>query len=344
VACNECHVPHMSLAARGVDLALHRLWLLMRNPFVVPKSICSHNDWEMFDMHMAGCRKCGFLHLCHHDHCPTSLSHEGMSICNITGVCTRMLNFCATEYVDTVQNQLLDPWQKMSPKHKKGVAKVSAVRVNRKKKYRNLGSLKRPVATLRIWRKLDIDEEISTYVRKILCTEDWDKSHIIEQERYLVKWLNSFTKIARDFKKQNPGILPIIPDLYTKTLTVMGNTRIPPDISITDRTTLASWCTEKIRHHLMILHTNFPDIIQVSRIQGIVVGLMYLMRCGIIVKGVVVLPRLQLLHDVLPLETHLNQMFNIKGKVITETENTIKQVLKSLSTNELIAYSTPRNV
>jgi hypothetical protein len=255
-----------------------------------------------------------------------------------------MLNFCATEYVDTVQNQLLDLWQKMSPKHKKGAAKVSAVRVNRKKKYRNLGSLKRPVATLRIWRKLDIDEEISTYVRKILCTEDWDKSHIIEQERYLVKWLNSFTKIARDFKKQNPGILPIIPDLYTKTLTVMGNTRIPPDISITDRTTLASWCTEKIRHHLMILHTNFPDIIQVSRIQGIVVGLMYLMRCGIIVKGVVVLPRLQLLHDVLPLETHLNQMFNIKGKVITETENTIKQVLKSLSTNELIAYSTPRNV
>jgi RNase P/RNase MRP subunit p29 len=57
----------------------------------------------------------------------------------------------------------------------------------------------------------------------------------------------------------------------------------------------------------------------------------------------VVLPKLQMLHATLPLETHLPSMFGMKGKVITETENTIKQVLKNLSINELVVYGTPQN-
>jgi len=90
-----------------------------------------------------------------------------------------------------------------------------------------------------------------------------------------------------------------------------------------------------------MLQTNFPDILQQSRLRGTVIGLMYLMRHGIIVKGVVVLPRLHMLHNTLPLETHLH-FFGMKAKVITETENTVKQVLKHLSIQELAVYGTPQ--
>jgi hypothetical protein len=67
------------------------------------------------------------------------------------------------------------------------------------------------------------------------------------------------------------------------------------------------------------------------------------MRHGIIVKDIVVLPRLKTLHDALPLETHLFHVFKIKGRVITETENTIKQVLKNLSITELLMYGSACN-
>jgi hypothetical protein len=56
-----------------------------------------------------------------------------------------------------------------------------------------------------------------------------------------------------------------------------------------------------------------------------------------------VLPRLHILHNTLPLETHLSHVFSIRGKVITETENMVKQVLKSLSPSELVVYGTPQN-
>lgn len=150
-------------------------------------------------------------------------------------------------------------------------------------------------------------------------------------------------QVLRDFKRHTPGFLPIIPDMFNRTLVAMGNTRVPSRTSLPDRQILANWCTENIRHHLMMLHTIFPEIVQQSRLQGTVIGLMYLMRFGIIVKDIVVLPRLPTLHNTLPLETHLIQMFGMKGKVITETENTVKQVLKNLSINELVMYGSAQN-
>jgi hypothetical protein len=92
-----------------------------------------------------------------------------------------------------------------------------------------------------------------------------------------------------------------------------------------------------------MLRVIYPEIVQHSRLRGTVIGLMYLMRYGIIVKDVVVLPRLTALHSTLPLESHLQNVFATKGKVITETENTVKQVLKNLSINELQTYGSAQD-
>jgi hypothetical protein len=306
----------------------------VRQPFVVPQSICSHGDWENYDMHMAGCSKCGTMHLCLHATCSHYTNVEGHSICHITGLCTKMLNFSELEYVDTIQPLTV-------PQQHARVART--VRLSRKKRFRNIAVSRAPVVSVHPEDTQDvIHDVVHSCVHNILCSDQWVASNDIEYKRYTCKWSSSLTKVLRDFKKNTPGVLPTIPDIYSKTVASMGNTRVPLEGCLEDRSVLASWCTEKIRHHLMILQCNFPEIIQPSRMRGTVVGLMYLMRCGIIVKGIVVLPRLDILHDILPLETHLPHMFGIKGKVITETENTVKQVLKNMSVNELVIYGMPQ--
>jgi hypothetical protein len=170
--------------------------------------------------------------------------------------------------------------------------------------------------------------------------------HPIDHSVFVIHQLtspSSTIQVLRDFKKTHPGFLPTIPDMLSKTTATMCNTRVPSDASLEDRQILATWCAENIRHHLMMLQTIFPEILQPSRLRGTVIGLMYLMRYGIIVKDVVVLPKLPILHNTLPLETHLPHLFGMKGKVITETENTVKQVLKNLSINDLLMYGSAQN-
>jgi hypothetical protein len=286
-------------------------------------------------MHLAGCCKCGTMHLCRYDTCATTLNSEGHSICNITSLCIKMLNFSDHEYVDTV---LVKPRNTSTPK--------KSPRQSRKKRLKNLSLQK---CTQRGRQVLTGDDEkiennVSVIVKEFLCSEEWVYSNKVEYDRYVYKWSISFTKVLKDFKKTRPGHLPIIPDMYIQNLQSMGNTRVPSDADVHQRKVLSARCSENIRHHIMMMKHRFPEIIGNNRIRGTVVGLLYLMRHGIIVKGVVVLPRLQILHDMLPLETHLPHIFKIKGKVITETENIVKQVLKGLSPNELGVYGTPQNM
>lgn len=45
---------------------------------------------------------------------------------------------------------------------------------------------------------------------------------------------------------------------------------------------------------------------------------------------------LQILEKILPLENHLDTVFGIKAKCITETENVVKIVLRSISKQQLV--------
>jgi hypothetical protein len=78
-------------------------------------------------------------------------------------------------------------------------------------------------------------------------------------------------------------------------------------------------------------------MISEQRLQNSTIGLLYLLRNGIIVHDMVVLPKLQILESVLPLESHLQTFFSIRAKCITETENVIKIILRHVSKQQLIA-------
>jgi hypothetical protein len=67
----------------------------------------------------------------------------------------------------------------------------------------------------------------------------------------------------------------------------------------------------------------------------LLVGMLYQMRVGVVVHGVVVLPRIPLLCYVLPAEQHLATLFGVRAKAISEAENVIKHNLRRLSIEHL---------
>lgn len=50
----------------------------------------------------------------------------------------------------------------------------------------------------------------------------------------------------------------------------------------------------------------------------------------------VVLPKLPILQQILPLEGHLDLIFNVKAKCITETENVVKIIMRGATKQQLI--------
>ena len=91
-----------------IDVCIHSIWRTLRGPFLLPQSICQHQDWmdckgwEIYDFHAAGCMLCGCMHICKEGVCQCEKNEEGQDICCITGCCIKMLNFSDKEFFDSV--------------------------------------------------------------------------------------------------------------------------------------------------------------------------------------------------------------------------------------------------
>jgi hypothetical protein len=144
-------------------------------------------------MHMAGCSTCGQMHLCDHTTCPKTVNHEGHSICNITGLCTQMLNFSNLEYIDTIQSM------QHTQKQQESVSQHRPARLSRKKKFKSIAT-NRPKKQRVICKETDyyekVDNVVKSYVWDILCSDQWTTSNELEYKRYTFKWTSSFTKVS----------------------------------------------------------------------------------------------------------------------------------------------------
>ena len=92
---------------------------------------------------------------------------------------------------------------------------------------------------------------------------------------------------------------------------------------------------EKTKSLLNPLSKN-QGIVTDTKLRPTTIGLLYMLRNGIVVHELVVLPRLPLLERLLPLESHLDVLFGVKAKCITETENVVKIIFRSVTKQQLI--------
>lgn len=325
---------------------VHDVWKRIRTgTFVIPQEVCAHDSWEVYDADKAGCVMCGAQHICSgcvgedisQISCPVESNEEGHLVCTITGLCVREISFSTSEYVDTAMMVAASSAAASSAGTNAGpIQRVPAV-----------CSQARSIPNMSLGRESDMDNDssvpdvIKSYVNQILCSQEWTRSMDVEEARLENRRRMILSKVLKEFKCSNPRMLPVIPNILSLVQASVGCTR---DSASTisratkeERDSIANWCSENIYKHICMLNSiggGECDIPQ-CKLRGCTVGLLYLMRQGVIVQGVVVLPKLNRLKEILPMESHLQQMFGIKGRCITETENMVKLAVKSLDRDSL---------
>lgn len=323
----HAHAHHRPLDPR--KRKLHVVWKRIRGRFLLPEKICDHSSaWEIYDADLAGCKQCGCQHVCSEESCTTELNEQGHSICTLTGVCVRDLNFSQLEYVDTAVSSL------------EGSSRLECGGTAESHEWQPLvGSYVRQVNLLSPPSNTFVEtllyNDAAEYLGQILCTHLWQQSMDMEDAKLDDKKHACMWKTLKDMKSANPLVLPIIPDAVARTASMVGNYRISQRASEQERSSIAAWCTSSIFKHICLLNRVSPGTVSYCKLRSCTVGLLYLMRQGIVTQGVIVLPRLRKLKVILPIENHLQSVFGIRGKCITETENTVKMAMKHVGRDSL---------
>lgn len=263
--------------------------------------------WERIDADCAGCLLCGCVHICKQY---TKNSQHGITyacvieeteentVCAITGYCVRNIAYTYKEYVDTV-----------------------ALDTDKKQTHKNT----------------DFDD-VFPYVFETLCSDTARNCHNIEEVRTNTRIQQIMFKLLREFKIKYSGTLPNIIEIVTLLSDKLHNARMcKTAFDITRRTELCQLCTKYTCRLLYILRRTRNETLTNMKMHTIVIGVLYLMRSGLVLHDLTILPQIPQLVNYLPLESNLAPFFGVRCKAITEVENMIKINIRSLTTRQVHA-------
>ena len=175
--------------------------------------------------------------------------------------------------------------------------------------------------------------QVEGWVEELIGSSTCRNALRLELHQRQVKANTVFTRLARNFKSRRKPIN--VMELFTLTAQIMNTMRKPVQLSDADAAALASECSRAMNKFLHIFFT--VNTLPTTKHRGLVVGLLYLMRSGMVLwDSVVVVPKVPLLANCLPSENLLQSLFKISTKVITQSENLIKQSLGKLSRRKLL--------
>jgi len=291
-----------------------KIWRSIRQPFVFPVGLQGHkcSNWEIFDADMAGCLDCGFVHHCL-DESTCTLSEENDSkVCIITGNCVKKKFFPMDEFMD---NMLLDEDILVcNGRNKDFLKKAVDSKSERSYKY----------------------EDVQKCINWILASATCKQSYLQEKSRMQAKHRQVLWKLLKDFKIKNPNKVPRMCTIVAKMLFQCNKIRICcPDWNEDLRKRIAASSTEYIIRFLNMLSQKFRPQLSLFKNNILFIGIVYLMRMGITMQNVILLPKIHELQYLLPIEAHLKFYFKIKCKFITEVENLIKMCIRNLTNQEI---------
>jgi hypothetical protein len=283
---------------------LIRIWTgVSKYAAYLPQSLCEHTDgWYRLDLNLAVCVACHTVHACGGSKCQTFHNDEGFNVCPITGCLVGTLSYSTNEYVDTAVSHDPD-------------------RVDVVLNYEQ--------------RLAQSSEIIFMYIVELLDGPGWQKCMENETVRIQERRNNCFVRAIKTSKMITPTVYPNIYHAVCSMMTATKNMRSMHLSNQASRRELARWCADTIGRHICVLNQLSPLSVPENKLRQSVIGLLYLMRSGVIFHDTIVLPRCETLSTVLPLEACLETNFRIKGKCITEMENLVKGVFRSSSRTEL---------
>ena len=163
---------------------------------------------------------------------------------------------------------------------------------------------------------------VSRTVHKLLYSATAQSAYRNEIGHKLRIYRAACIRMCKEYKQANPNQPVCVPVLLAQ---VLHSLRLHPRAPVV--TQVIHRCTE-------ILMRCISDLVPHSRnkkqlgSENFIVGVLYLMRQGLVFEGVTWLPKIPSLHLCLPQENTLSKVFKISNKVICETENDIKSMLR----------------
>ena len=278
-----------------------QLWWHVRGPFSMPARChkCGPADWEVFDVDKAGCRFCGKLHLCSLDTCAGEIESDHKA-CEITGCWILNRNF-QQGYTDTA-----------IPPPSSG----SCVNDPR----------------ARAWVESD---QVARWLNVLLTSETAKKCIQREIKRVEDKASSAFTRVAKAFKQE--GKKPNVLAMFAETRFALGNLRVPARLpEPQEMEDLIRTCVIAIVTFTGNFRWVLSPFVPVVKLDLFVIGLIYMLRHGLVMYDTLhVIPRIPALRKLLPMETSLKAHFKVPCKIITETENTVKNALKKMDRKKI---------
>jgi hypothetical protein len=218
-------------------------------------------------------------------------------------------------------------------------------RLDQSSKIMSLGALSKPLSLVQHvegFRVMDTDT-ISGICSDIINSDTTARCFQREKNKFdsRVRW--SLTKHLRVFKQNHQDKTPVqmvsiisnvARDLHNYRLFARDSDSLT--ISLPEsRQLVVTLCTRFITRFVNTAQQFVRDFMYNMHPRTFVVGILYLMRVGLVAHNIIVLPCVKVLIYLLPCENLLHQYFNIKCKSITEVENIVKLHVRMLNIEQL---------
>ena len=249
---------------------------------------CQDHSWETYDIQNSGCLKCGEHHECSSD--------LGTNRCPLVstdegGLCCSITGYCL-------------PTLNLSDQE-----------------YVEHVHFSRPVESAHI-PPLQIDEIQSIVTWFIMGTKSC-KCKSDEISKILAKYQYAFVKTLKQNKLRKEGDKSI---KWHCIVTAISQAlfQVKPKLIQGATHELCSFCSTHIYKCLKSIRLNNVQ----NRKVNIIIGMLYLMKQGLVIQNIQWLPRVEKLNQCLPHETNLEKTFQLCMKLVCETENEIKLALR----------------
>ena len=300
------------------------LWKRVRQPFALTSKMQTYHKckWERIDVNLLGCLICGDIHVCHEDKCPVEFTQDS-SVCIISGLCVRTCNFTQDEYCDRVMPYCF---------------------------------CKQPQNN----HKIVNADHVEMFLNEILTSKKSMQAYEIEVKRLQGKLIASMTHAIQQAHQslQNPqtaqcglnadgntvlknktnaiqyiDVIKILEHVYEKN---NAKTKQLCCYNLPLREKVLQDIQQVLRHVLNMCRSQWHVNIKPLEIRIYIVGLVYLMRSGVVVHNIQVIPCFPILTYLLPAENLLQSVFGIKSKFITDIENKFKYFFRQIPVKNLI--------
>jgi hypothetical protein len=327
------------LACNKTKTLSQNIWTQIRSPFLLPQNTCGIcTEWDAVEFGIVGCRKCGAFHVCCIETC-TVTEIENNHVCNITGTVVRSITFDNNEFITTASRDVIANEREnifhvttnssSLGKNKRRASSTADGEGSAKAARGSIGGCKKKQTVSRC---INFHERICV---NVLFSEITKVCYEKEETKLRNRLRWSFMRHVRasklHYSKNAPNLIIMISNIASD----IENYRVPIMNSTESlRNSLAYSCAHDIyKFTCSMVQSQAVFTVSIDA-KAMVIGLLYLLRSGLVHKNMTVLPRCRALTYLLPPENYIS-MFGVKSKIITECENIVKCHLRTLTDSEI---------